>query len=156
MHPSFPALFHQLLHATGQSRSARTVELFGWLILLESPLMLLAPHFAASIIYLPALGDQAANYFRIMGLLIGGLGMLYVASGRLNSEAFVFASMLDRPLVPFIMWGLWWQEIMPGPLALAFAIQDGGSFLWTFFTWRSEQSALGNAPGTQAERTLAT
>jgi len=140
MHPSFPDLFHRLAHATGQCRSARTVELFGWLILLESPLMLFAPHVAASIIHLPALTEQAANYFRIMGLLIGGLGMLYVASGRLNSEGFVFASMLDRPLVPFIMLVLWWQGIIPGPLALAFALQDGGSFLWTFFTWRSEQA----------------
>src|SRR4051812_11582490 len=125
MNPSASSYFHRLLHASGQSRSARTVELFGWLILLESPLMLLAPGMAASILHLPALTEQAANYFRIMGLLIGGLGMLYVASGRLNSEGFVFASMLDRPLVPFIMLGLWWQGIIPGPLALAFAIQDG-------------------------------
>ena len=132
--------FRRLLHASGQSRSARTVELFGWLILLESPLMLLAPDRAASILHLPALNEQAANYFRIMGLLIGGLGMLYVASGRLNSAGFVFASMLDRPLVPFIMWALWWQGIIPGPLALVFAIQDGGSFLWTLFTWRAEPS----------------
>ena len=137
--------FHRLLHASGQSRSARTVELFGWLILLESPLMLLAPDTAASILHLPALNEQAAHYFQIMGLLIGGLGMLYVASGRLNSEGFVFASMLDRPLVPFIMFALWWQGIIPGPLALAFAIQDGGSFLWTLFTWRAERSASDSA-----------
>jgi len=129
------------------------VELFGWLILLESPLMLLAPHVAASIIHLPVLGEQAANYFRIMGLLIGGLGMLYVASGRLNSEGFVFASMLDRPLVPFIMLVLWWQGIIPGPLALAFAIQDGGSFLWTFFTWRAEQSLPQGSGATRSNAT---
>ena len=133
--------FSRLLRVPEQSRSARTVELFGWLILLESPLMLLVPNVAASIIHLPVLNEQAANYFRIMGLLIGGIGMLYVASGRLNSEGFVVASMLDRPLVPFIMLALWWQGIIPGPLALAFAIQDGGSFLWTLFTWRAEQSA---------------
>ena len=103
--------------------------------------MLLAPDTAASILHLPALNEQAAHYFQIMGLLIGGLGMLYVASGRLNSEGFVFASMLDRPLVPFIMLALWRLGIIPGPLALAFAIQDGGSFLWTLFTWRAEQAA---------------
>jgi hypothetical protein len=137
--------FRRLLHVPEQSRSARTVELFGWLILLESPLMLLVPDRAASIIHLPVLNDQAANYFRIMGLLVGGIGMLYIASGRLNSEGFVFASLLDRPLVPFIMLALWWREIIPGPLALVFAIQDGGSFLWTLFTWRAEHSAGENA-----------
>ena len=137
--------FRRLCHVPEQSRSARTVELFGWLILLESPLMLLVPDRAAAIIHLPVLNEQAANYFRIMGLLIGGIGMLYVASGRLNSAGFVFASMLDRPLVPFIMLVLWWRGIIPGPLALVFAIQDGGSFLWTLFAWRAEQSAGENA-----------
>jgi hypothetical protein len=136
--PSFQEFIQRLLHASGQSRSARTVELFGWLILLESPLMLLAPNVAASLLHLPELSEQSANYFRIMGLLIGGIGMLYVASGRLNSEGFVFASLLDRPLVPFIMLVLWRQGIIPGPLALIFAVQDGGSFLWTLLTWRKE------------------
>lgn len=100
--------------------------------------MLLAPNVAASLLHLPVLSEQSANYFRIVGLLIGGIGMLYVASGRLNSEGFVFASLLDRPLVPFIMLVLWRQGIVPGPLALVFAIQDGGSFLWTLLTWRRE------------------
>ena len=64
--------------------------------------------------------------------------MLYIASGRLNAEGFVFASMLDRPLVPVAMAILWYHEIIPGPLALIFSIQDFGSFLWTLFTWRAE------------------
>ena len=145
MHPSFKEFIQRLLHAPGQSRSARTVELFGWLILLESPLMLLVPDFAASVLHLPVLSEQAANYFRIMGLLVGGIGMLYVASGRLNAEGFVFASLLDRPLVPFIMIVLWRHGIIPGPLALAFALQDGGSFLWTLRTWRAERSSAGGA-----------
>ena len=139
------ALFQQLLHATGQSKAARTVELFGWLILVESPLILLKPNWAASLIHLPALDPQAANYFSIVGLLIGGLGMLYVASGRLNAKEFVFASLLDRPLVPVIMLALWWRGIIPGPLAAAFALQDGLSFLWTLFNWRAEQRAIFSA-----------
>jgi len=137
--PTALEMFRQLLHANGQSRSARSVELFGWLILVESPLILLGPHWAASLIHLPALDAQAANYFSLVGLLIGGLGMLYVASGRLNLAGFVFASLLDRPLVPFIMAFLWWRGVIPGPLAVAFALQDGLSFLWTLFNWRAEQ-----------------
>ena len=66
--------------------------------------------------------------------------MLYIASGRLNAEGFVFASMLDRPLVPIAMTILWNLEIIPGPLALIFSIQDFGSFLWTLIAWRAEQS----------------
>ena len=131
-------MFHRLITARGQSRSAKTVEVFGWLILLEGTLVVLFPHFIARILHLPPLVEQAANYFRLVGLLVSGVGMLYIASGRLNATGFVFASLLDRPLVPLAMVILWYLEIIPGPLALIFSIQDFGSFLWTLKTWRAE------------------
>lgn len=143
MGSEFATLFKRLLRGKPQTRAARTVELFGWLILLEGSLILLAPRLAAGILRLPALGEQAENYLRLAGLLVGGLGMLYVASGRLDSRGFVFASLLDRPLVPPLMALLWWLGIVPGTLALAFAVQDGGSFLWTLTTWLREQRAGG-------------
>jgi hypothetical protein len=133
-------MFHRLLSAQGQRRSAKTVEVFGWLILIEGTLALFAPYFATALIHIPPLSDQAAKYFRLVGLLVSGLGMLYIASGRLNAEGFVFASMLDRPLVPLAMAILWYHGIIPGPLALIFCIQDFGSFLWTLFAWRAEHS----------------
>jgi hypothetical protein len=135
---SFQGLFRRLLRADGQSRKAKTVEIFGWLILVEGGVILLAPHLVASVLHLPALGPQGANYFRLLGLLVGGVGMLYVVSGRLDAEGFVFASLLDRPLVPPVMALLWYLNVVPGPLALAFAVQDFGSFLWTLLTWRAE------------------
>ena len=134
----FAEMLHRLLSARGQSRSAKSVEVFGWLILFEGSLVVLFPHFVALILNLPALVEQAANYFRLVGLLVSGVGMLYIASGRLNAAGFVFASLLDRPLVPFAMVILWYLEIIPGPLALIFSIQDFGSFLWTLKTWRAE------------------
>lgn len=138
---SFNRMLGCLLRAENQSRTAKTVELFGWLILIEGPLFLLFPNFVASVLHLPPLVVQGPSYFRLAGVLIGGLGMLYVVSGRLNSEAFVFASLLDRPLVPPLMAALWYFGIIPGPLALAFSIQDFGSFLWTVLTYRSEFAA---------------
>jgi hypothetical protein len=145
--PSFGEMFGRLVSAEGQGRAAWTVEMFGWLCLAEGATMLFAPHFVATVLHLPPLGDQAANYFRLAGLLVGGLGMLYVASGRLNAVGFVFASLLDRPLVPPTMLVLWLVGIVPGPLALAFALIDGSSFLWTLSAWRSESRA-GMAPAT--------
>jgi hypothetical protein len=132
-------MFRRLLSAEGQSRSAKTVEVFGWLILIEGTIVLFAPHFAASLIHIPPLSEQAGNYFRLLGLLICGVGMLYIASGRVNAAGFVFASLLDRPLVPFAMAILWYHGIVPGPLALIFSIQDFGSFLWTLSAWRAKR-----------------
>ncbi|MGE5306430.1 MAG: hypothetical protein ACM3TN_24225 [Alphaproteobacteria bacterium] len=137
----YKEIFHQLIAAPGQSRPAKAVEAFGWLILLEGSAVILFPRFAATVLDLPELGQQAENYFRLVGLLVSGLGMLYVASGRLNAEEFVFASLLDRPLVPLAMAILWYLKIIPWPLALVFSIQDFGSFLWTLCTWRSEHGA---------------
>ena len=138
--PYVAKTFHRLVTAQGQSRSAGSVEVFGWLILLEGGLVLLFPHFVAGILNLPPLVEQAANYFRLVGLLVSGVGMLYIASGRLNAAGFVFASLLDRPLVPLAMVILWYLEIIPGTLALIFSIQDFGSFVWTLRIWRAESS----------------
>jgi hypothetical protein len=33
---------------------------------------------------------------------------------------------------------LWYLNIMPGPLALAFSVQDFAGFLWTLAAWRAE------------------
>jgi len=132
-------MLHRLFSAEAQSRSARTIEFYGWLILTEGAIMVLFPHFFAAILKLPTLMEQAANYFRLVGVLVAGIGMLYVMSGRLNAEGFVFASLLDRPLVPIIAALLWNLELIPGPLALLFSLEDFGSFLWTLFTWRSER-----------------
>jgi hypothetical protein len=117
------------------------VELFGWLMLLESPFMLIVPHSVASVLRVSDLGDQGAAFLRLSGGLLSVIGMLYVACGRLNSRSLVFASMLDRPLVPVVMAILWWLKLLPGPVALGFSIQDFGSFLWTLKTWRAEHPA---------------
>ena len=137
---AFQQMFCKVLRADGQLRSARTVEIFGWIMVAESAGLLFAPHFAASLLQLPVLSDQAANYLRLVGLLVGGLGMLYVVSGRLNAQGFVFATLLDRPLVPPIMAVLWWFGIIPGTLAMVFALSDGLSSLWTFSAWHKENT----------------
>jgi hypothetical protein len=136
--PTFAEMLHRMLNAQGQGPTAKTVEVFGWLIFAESVVLFLAPEFAASLLHLSALSEQASNYLGLVGLLVGGLGMLYVVSGRLNAQGFVFASLLDRPLVPPVMAALWLLNLIPWQLALLFAIQDFGSFLWTLSAWKRE------------------
>lgn len=136
---TFSETMYRMLRAQGQSRAAKTVEVFGWLMLLESLVVLTAPQTVAALLQVAPLSAQATAYFRIGGLLIGGLGMLYVVSGRLNAEGFVFASMLDRPLVPPMMALLWYLGLLPGTLAVAFSVLDFGSFLWTLSAWRADR-----------------
>ena len=143
--PQLGEMFVQVLRAKGQSYSARTVEWFGWYDLTLGLLIFWAPVFTASILRLPELSVQTAHYVRLVGLLVSGLGMLYVVSGRLNAQGFVFASMLDRPVVPIVMAILWYRDILPGALALAFSVSDFGGFLWTLSAWQAE-AASGQAP----------
>lgn len=131
-------MFKRIAEAPGQTGSARSVEWFGWLILVEGALILLWPDFVAAVLDFADLDRQGSKFFRLCGLLVAGLGSLYVISGRLNSTGFVFASMLDRPLVPPIMLGLWYFEVLPPLLALAFSVQDGAGFVWTWLRWRAE------------------
>ena len=137
--PPLTEMFSRLLRPPFQTRAAKSVEAFGWLILAEGIALMFAPHFAAALLHLPVLETQGANYLRLTALLVSGIGMLYVVSGRLNAEGFVFASLLDRPLVPPVMAVLWYLGIVPGPLAVLFAVQDFGSFLWTLAAWKAEQ-----------------
>ena len=43
-------MFRRLISAASQSRSAKTVEVFGWLILFEGTIVLFAPRFTISLL----------------------------------------------------------------------------------------------------------
>ena len=137
--PKLADMFERLLQAEGQSRAARTIECFGFVDFLLGLLLLLAPWLTVSLLRIPPLTTQGENYLRLVGLLVSGLGMLYIVSGRLNAQGFVFASLLDRPLVPAVMAVLWYKDILPGSLALAFAITDFSGFLWTLYAWQADE-----------------
>ena len=142
---SFHEMFNRLLSASGQSPAAKTIEVFGWVCLAEGVVAMFAPDVVAALLQLPALTPQGSNYFRLATLLVSGIGMLYVASGRLNSQELAFASLLDRPLVPPTMLVLWYLGIIPGPLALAFSIQDSAGFLWTLHALRAQHASVAAA-----------
>ncbi len=136
--PRLGEMMVRVFRAENQTWPARTVEYFGWYDFALGLLIFSAPVFVATLLDLPALSVQTAHYVRLVGLLVSGLGMLYIVSGRLSATGFIFASLLDRPLVPVVMAVLWYRGILPGPLALAFSVSDFGGFLWTLHAWQAE------------------
>ena len=82
---SFRELFRRLGSVPEQSRAARAVELYGWLLLLEGGLILIFPDFVASLLRFAPLQPQASNFLRLAGVLVAGIGMLYTKV--LNAEA---------------------------------------------------------------------
>ena len=135
-------MFERLLSPPEQSRAAKTVEIYGWISFLESGLLLLVPDFMARLMHFGPLTPQASGFLRLIGMLISGFGMLYLLSGRLNTEGFVFATLIDRPFVAPTMALLWYFGALPGPVALLFAIEDSTSWLWTLLTWQAEWGRL--------------
>jgi hypothetical protein len=100
------------------------VEIYGWIIFLEGGLLLLFPDYMARLMHFGPLTPQASGFLRLIGMLVSGFGMLYVLSGSLNAEGFVFATLIDRPFVAPTMATLWYLGALPGPLALLLAIED--------------------------------
>jgi hypothetical protein len=139
--PTLSEMLHRLLWPQQRGRAARSVEWFGWIDLVLGNLILIVPDWMVALLGAPPLGPQGANYIRLVGLLVSGLGLLYIVSGRLNAQGFIFASLLDRPLVPGVMAILWSLKILPGPVALAFSLTDFGGFVWTLWAWRIDEHA---------------
>ena len=56
-------MFHCLLSADGQGYVCKTVEIFGWVILIEGTFIEIVPRLVAPSLSLPTLSVQAASYF---------------------------------------------------------------------------------------------
>jgi hypothetical protein len=135
---TFTEMLRRLLRAEGQGRAAKTVEIYGWVVLIEGVTCMVTPHFVATVLSIPPPISQGADYFRLAGVWVAGIGLLYVLSGRLNANGFVLSTLLDRPLVLPILGVLWYFGFVPGPLALAAGLQDLLTCLWTLTIWRKE------------------
>jgi hypothetical protein len=110
-----------------QTLAARFTEVFGWLMLAIGFTNLLFPGFAASLLKISSEGyPLGLNYLQLAGLLAGGLGMLFVVGGSLDTGGFVTSSVAAQ-VVAALLVALAWTGI-PHGLATAFiAISLGGA-----------------------------
>jgi hypothetical protein len=92
-----------------QTRAARSAEVFGWLILAVGFVTLLFPGFTASLLKITSSGFLlGGNYLQLIGLLVGGLGMLFVVGGSLDTGGFVISSVLIQLTAPLLIALSWW------------------------------------------------
>ena len=87
---TFMDMLRRLLRADEQGRAAKTVEIYGWVVLIEGATCMIWPHLVATVLGIPPLEGQGVGYFRLAGVWVAGIGLLYVLSGRLNATGFVF------------------------------------------------------------------
>jgi hypothetical protein len=142
---TFTEMLRRLLRAEGQGRAAKTVEIYGWVVLIEGAICMISPQSVAMVLGIPPLVGQGVDYFRLAGVWVAGIGLLYVLSGRLNANGFVFSTLLDRPLVLPILGVLWYFGMVPGTLALGAGLQDLVTCLWTLTIWRKEFGGAGTS-----------
>jgi hypothetical protein len=116
----------------GQTRAARSAEIFGWLILVIGFVTLLFPDFTASLLNVSNGGfPQGANYLRLIGLLVGGLGMLFVVGGSLDTGDFVTSSVSVQFTAALLVALLLSKWNIPRRFALAFICIGLAGAIWT-------------------------
>lgn len=115
----------------GQTRAARSAEVFGWLMLAIGFITLLFPGFTSSLLKLTSVGfSPGANYLQLIGLLIGGLGMLFVVGGSLDTDGFVATAVSAQLLAPLLIALSWWLAGIPGGLAIPFIVVSLAGVFW--------------------------
>jgi hypothetical protein len=75
---TFTEMLRRLLRAEGQGRAAKTVEIYGWVVLIEGAICMSMPQVVATVLGIPPLVDQGVDYFRLAGVWVAGIGLLYV------------------------------------------------------------------------------
>jgi len=60
---TFTKMLHRLLRAEGQGRAARTVEIYGWAVLIEGVASMISPHFVAKVLGIAPLAGQGWTIF---------------------------------------------------------------------------------------------
>jgi mono/diheme cytochrome c family protein len=123
----------------GQTRAARSAEVFGWLSIVIGSVTLLFPVFTASLLKISSAGfPLGANYLQLMGLLVGGLGMLFVVGASLDTGDFVTASVSVQMIAPLLIALAWWVAGIPRGVALAFIGSSLAGGFWTLLAARAD------------------
>ena len=120
------------------SPAARSVNLFGWYLLVVGTALLVSPN---TLLGLFALGATTEVWIRVVGMLVVILGVYYRAAAAAELTPFFLATVLGRASVPVFFIAFILADLGEWPLLLFGAIDAAGA-LWT---WRALQQQPGTA-----------
>lgn len=80
------------------------------------------------------------GWARIVGFTLAVVGWFYVMGGRTGAASFGLATVVDRAIVPFAMYGLWATGKVDVGMVAGVGILDPILGLGAYLIWRSEAS----------------
>lgn len=109
------------LHAATGPATARSLRVFGGLVMVQGLSVLLAPGLLMGLASVPIGTTEGEGYLRLLGVAMLVIGFFYRVSS--DSERFARATVLDRPLAFLAIVGLALAGKID-PRLSAFALQD--------------------------------
>lgn len=120
------------------SPAARSIQLFGYYLLALAAVLLLAPNLLLQAFRLPPTHDV---WIRVVGMLVGFLGVYYLLAVRAGLRAFFVWTVPVRVSVLLFFAAFVALGLAP-PMLLAFAVVDALAAGWTWWALRREREAV--------------
>lgn len=116
------------------TKSAQTLFFFALYLFGLSVVLLVAPNLLLTTFRLPPTEEV---WIRVVGMLVGFLGLYYVSAARANLLPILEMSVRARALVP-VFFGVFVAMGWASPMLLLFGAVDLLGAIWTFLALRSE------------------
>ena len=123
------------------TKSAQTLFFFALYLFAVSLMLLIAPNTMLTAFRLPPTDEV---WIRVVGMLVGFLGMYYVSAARANLLPILELSVRARASVP-LFFGAFVALGWASPMLLLFGAVDLAGAIWTFLALRSELGRPGQA-----------
>lgn len=119
------------------SRSALSLRVFGWYLLVCGPLLVFAPNMVLGLARLPFTHEV---WIRVLGVVVFNVGVLYQVATELNHRALYKTTVFCRFLVMVAFLGFVGLKLAP-PTLLIFGAIDLLGAVWTLMALLSDRWA---------------
>jgi hypothetical protein len=122
------------------SKLSRYIVANGVFYMLAGLVLFLAPaDWVALALLLDGFEGYEEGWARMVGVSLFVVGWFYVMGGRTGATSFGLATVVDRALVPFVMFGLYATGKVAAGMVLGVAVIDPLLAIGAFLIWRSER-----------------